>query len=325
MPLPNRRRLSPTLFYSYIASITLVAWLSFPIITRAGEPSQTAEKTYEVKIVRDLRYNDAEDYHQTKHLLDLFLPKGAKDFPVLFFVHGGGWRHGDKNFLGIYSALGTSFAKQGIGTAVINYRLSPEVKHPEHIKDVAKAFAWTEKNIGKYGGRADQVFLCGHSAGGHLVSLLATDESYLKAEGLKTSAIKAVMPISGVYAVPDDFLKSPFARRLFDSAFGEDADARNQAFPMAHVRTGLPPFYILYADGDFPGCDLVSKAFAKAVKDKKGTAEVLEVKKRNHLSIISNLSDDDDPAGKALLSYIRKHSKEADASADKGQNPTPSK
>src|SRR5205823_5671892 len=107
----------------------------------------------------------------------------------VFFVHGGAWRNGDKSgILGVYSALGRFLVRHGLGAVIINYRLSPAVRHPAHVQDVAKAFAWTHKNIARYGGRPDQIFLCGHSAGGHLVALLATDPTYLKAEGLTPAA-----------------------------------------------------------------------------------------------------------------------------------------
>src|SRR3954447_11650612 len=146
-----------------------------------SEAPPPAAKTFEVEVVADIDYYQGADADPIKHKLDLFLPKGHKDFPVLFFVHGGAWRQGDKNFFGFYSSLGKFYARRGIGTVVTNYRLSPKVTHPEHIKDVARAFAWTSKNISKYGGNPTALFLCGHSAGGHLVSLLATDRNYLKA------------------------------------------------------------------------------------------------------------------------------------------------
>src|SRR4029077_10844231 len=148
-----------------------------------------------------------------------------------------------------YSAIGERFAKQGIGAVVINYRLSPNVKHPEHIKDVARAFAWTSKNIAKQGGRPDQIFVCGHSAGGHLIALLATDESYLKSEGLSRTAIRGVIPISGVYDITFGGIN------LFETVFGKDEEVRRQASPLYHVEAGLPPFLILYADNDFRSCD----------------------------------------------------------------------
>ncbi len=229
-----------------------------PYLGHAGEiPAK--EKPFEVKTVRDVSYYDGPDAHKTKHKLDLFLPKDKKDFPVLLFVHGGGWRHGDKDFLGIYSAIGNMFAEHGIGAVVINYRLSPEVMHPEHIKDVAKAFAWTYKNIATYGGQKDNIVYC------------------------------------------------PVPERMFQGVFGKDPENRKNAFPINHVREGLPPFLIVYGDRDFPGCDKMSADFAKSLKEKKDEANALEVPKRNHFSIITSLPADDDPVGKAMLDFIAAH------------------
>src|ERR1700737_3961250 len=121
--------------------LPLVAVL-LAVPARADEPKSPAneDKLFEVEVVNDVAYNDAKDADPNKHKLDLYLPKGRKDFPVLFFVHGGGWIHGDRNFFGVYSTFGTRMAELGVGTVVISYRLSPQVMHPDHIKDVARAF-----------------------------------------------------------------------------------------------------------------------------------------------------------------------------------------
>lgn len=265
----------------------------------AGEkgPPPVAE-TYAVEVQRNLAYYEGADADKVKHKLDLYSPKGAKDRPVVLFVHGGAWVFGDKNFFGVYEALGKMFARHGVVAVIVNYRLSPGVKHPEHIKDVARAFAWTHRHIKEHGGRADQLFLCGHSAGAHLVSLLATDESYLKAEGLSGENIKGVMSISGVYEVPD---------KLFVEVFGSDAEVRKQAGPLTHVRAGCPPFLILYADKDYPFCDVLSEKFARALRDKKVPARTRAIEQRNHLDIIGKATHDEDPCGQALLDFIAKN------------------
>src|SRR5258708_1190656 len=150
-----------------------------PALADSPKPTAEAAKSFAVDVTKDIPYNDPKDPDPETHNPGLYRPKGQKDFTVLFFVHGGTWKSGDRK---IYVKLGEGFASQGIGCVIISYRLSPKVQHPAHIQDVAKAFAWTCDNIAKRGGRADQIFVCGHSAGGHLVSLLATDESYRKAE-----------------------------------------------------------------------------------------------------------------------------------------------
>src|SRR5262245_20984826 len=97
-------------------------------------PAAAAARSYGVTAVSDVAYYTGADADPVRHKLDLYLPEGAKDYPVLVFVHGGTWRSGRKER---YAPLGRVFARQGIGTVVINYRLSPQVKHPAHVQDVA--------------------------------------------------------------------------------------------------------------------------------------------------------------------------------------------
>jgi acetyl esterase/lipase len=264
----------------------------------ADHSTPSNHMVYEVEIKHDLTYYDGAEADKKKHKLDLYLPKGKTDFPVVMFVHGGGWVFGDKVFFGVHEGVGKMFARHGVGAVVTNYRLSPGVQHPEHIKDVARAFAWTYKHIAEYGGRPDELFLCGHSAGGHLVSLLATDESYLKAEALSLKNVKGVMPISGVYGIPDN---------MFNEVFGKDPVERKNAAPINHVHEGCPPFLIVYADHDYPFCDAMSEEFCKALKAKNVSAETLKIKDRNHIDVIGNTTKDDDPCAKALLEFVARH------------------
>src|SRR5262245_12611998 len=123
-------------------------------------------------------YRQGPDADPVRHRLDLYLPAGREGFPVVVLVHGGAWMVGDNRCCGLYSSVGRYLASRGIGVAMPNYRLSPRVRHPHHVRDVAEAVAWTRANIAQYGGDPSRLFLMGHSAGGHLVSLLATDRTY---------------------------------------------------------------------------------------------------------------------------------------------------
>ncbi|MBX9678595.1 MAG: alpha/beta hydrolase [Gemmataceae bacterium] len=159
-----------------------------------------------IERVRGIAYVEGKSADPVRHRLDLYFPKRPSEAPrpVIMLVHGGGWVRGDNRCCGLYSSVGEYLASQGFVVALPNYRLSPEVKHPEHVKDVAQAFAWLRDHAHEYGGDAGAVFLVGHSAGGHLVSLLTTDPRYLEAVGRKTSDIRGVVSLSGIYKIPDE-------------------------------------------------------------------------------------------------------------------------
>ena len=252
---------------------------------------------FEVEKHQNLVYNSAKDADPVRHKLDLYLPKGAKDFPVMMFVHGGKWKSGNKE---LYAPLGETFAKQGIGTAVINYRLSDSsgtIKHPDHIKDVAKAFAWVKNNCGKYGASKDKMFVSGHSAGGHLVALLATDDVYLKAEQCEASDIRGVVAVSGVYTI---------VPLVLGDIFGKDPEVCKAASPLNHITGKHPPFLIAYGNQDFPLLDQMAEQLGRKLTECKCDAKVMKLE-RDHYSIIRQMgTKPDDPLTKAMVEMMTK-------------------
>ena len=245
----------------------------------------------------DIAYRTDKDADKERHCLDVYVPKGKTDFPTVLFVHGGSWRSGNKN---MYAALGQSLAADGIGCVICNYRLSPKVQHPAHVEDVAKAFAWTAANIAKYGGKKESLFLCGHSAGGHLVSLLATDPQYLKAEKLSPADVKGVAALSGVYQIAAEV-------KLFESAFGSDDKVCQQASPLTHAGGKHPPFLLAYADTDFPQLDKMAENMNAALKKADTPVELVKCKDRNHYTIIIQFVNRTDPLNKRFREFVEKN------------------
>ena len=271
-------------------------FILLPSLPAADEAVTLTGGNFEVEVVADVPYYEAKGGDPNKRKLDLYLPRGHKDYPVLLFVHGGGWTKGDRKG---FEKLGRMFAKNGVGTAVISYRLTPEVQHPGHIEDVAGAFAWTQQNIAKHGGRPDKMFLSGHSAGGHLVALLATDETYLKAQKLTLGDVKGVIPISGVYTLSTGH---------FTRVFGEDEEVRRKASPQTHVRGNLPPMLVLVAAKESANFIKMAEEFAEALTKAKSTAECIKAADRNHGTIAASLANEDDPTTQAMLKFIARYS-----------------
>jgi acetyl esterase/lipase len=295
----------------------------------------------EVTQLRDISYYDGPQPDPVRHKLDLFLPKGKKDYPIVLLVHGGAWMVGDNRCCGLYSSVGEFLARQGIGVAMPNYRLSPTVKHPEHIKDVARAFAWTKRHIAEHGGDPRQLYLVGHSAGGHLVALLATDEQYLKAEGCQSADIQGVVGISGVYRIPagkaeielggssqlalrlDEMMPIrgvsaargpkaplrgglPIRLNIFGPAFGDDPNARLEASPVHHVRKGLPPFLLLSADHDLPILPGLADEMHETLRKHGVASRLLTIENRNHNSIVFKAIEANDPVAQAIVAFVRR-------------------
>jgi acetyl esterase/lipase len=281
----------------------LLAALPLSLPARASEPPAPA-KHYEVQVFpQRLYYDVAKDPDRDSHRLDVFSPKGKTGCPTVFFVHGGAWLIGRKdNYFGIYGygTIARCLAERGLVVVLPNYRLSPGVRHPEHIKDVARAFAWTCRNAARYGGDPAQIFLCGHSAGGHLVTLLATDESYLKKEGRSRQDIRGVVSISGVYCLEDlelkmsagaagDWLHVSTRLSPFAVVFGSDPETFKQASPITHVGPDLPPFLLMNAGLDYWPLRKMTRDFAAALQENCCEVWVKEVPWRTHETLVFDI------------------------------------
>jgi acetyl esterase/lipase len=290
----------------------------------------------EVLRVKDVTYCTGARQDADRHCLDLFLPKDRKDFPVIVLVHGGAWCVGDNRCCGLYSSVGEFLASRGIGVVLPNYRLSPHVKHPEHVKDVARAIAWTHNHIAEYGGNPAHLFLVGHSAGGHLVALLATDEKYLNAEGLAHKNIRGVVGVSGVYRITPGKVEAtlggsfrldemfplrsttstPSNRggihlsvNVYAVGFGDDPQVRADASPINHVHPGLPPFLLINAENDLPTLPGMAEEFFQALKENGCEACRAVIPGRNHNSVFFCAMQSSDLVARAIEEFVRSHSR----------------
>jgi acetyl esterase/lipase len=244
-----------------------------------------AKALFEVETEKGVAYTGKEGNERQQ--LDLYLPKGAKNYPVFVFIHGGGWTKGSKAG---FAKHGNTFASHGVGFVSVGYRLDPVPPFPANIEDVAAAFAWVHANLGKRGANVGQIYVSGHSAGGHLVALLASDGSYLKTHKLSAANIKGVVPISGVFTV---------SGKLFG-----DEESSKKASPMTHVKADLPPFLIFYADKEAGGLGKQAEQFGEAMQKVKNTATVRMIKDRDHRTIMQNVAQFDDPVTHEIFAFI---------------------
>ncbi len=249
---------------------------------------------YAIHVFQDVIYYQGEGFNSNKHRLDIYHPVMRPGAPVLMFVHGGGWTFGDKS---LYAHVGQTFAQRGLTTVLINYRLTPEVQHPGHIEDVARAFAWIHQNISIFGGDPENIFLSGHSAGGHLVSLLALNQNYLQVHGLSNNVIKGVAAISGVYLIEPDSV-------VLRSVFTRNPQTRADASPIHQFSLPAPPFLFLYAQFDLITLDIQARELYRLFVKNRGQAEIQEIRFRNHDSIVERIGHFNDATTGEIQQFI---------------------
>ncbi|MBN2308390.1 MAG: alpha/beta hydrolase [Candidatus Hydrogenedentes bacterium] len=233
------------------------------VVLVAGCPYLSGLAPCVADVWRGIEYADRPGADGPLTSLDVYSPRNAEGAPVVIYVHGGSWRTGDKRRVRFKP---TAFAAEGYVFVSINYRLSPAVQHPAHVEDVAAAIVWIHEHVAEFGGDPDALFLLGHSAGAHLVALVATDERYLAGEGASLDVVKGVVGLdAGAYDIPLLMaMGEPGTLTRIWLAFGSDPAVLEDASPTAHVEAdkGIPPFLLVHA-----GPRLASAVQAETFRD----------------------------------------------------------
>jgi arylformamidase len=179
----------------------------------------------------DVPYGD-----HAAHRLDVYQPAKAEGAPLLFMVHGGGWRIGDKANPRSISNKVSRWVAKGYMVVSINYRMLPEAQPVEQAEDVAKALAFTQRSARAWGGDTARVLVMGHSAGAHLVSLLTSDPAIIERHGGQPWLATVALDSAAF-----DVVEIMKARHLglYDAAFKADPVYWQQASPL-HRLMGKP-------------------------------------------------------------------------------------
>lgn len=185
--------------------------------------------------------------------LDFYKAKNAAaSAPLVIFVHGGGWKRGDKR-----NATGTDevthYTGLGYHLASINYRLVPGATVEQQAADVAAAIAHLHKNAASLGIDRSHIVLMGHSAGAHLSALVGTDPRYLEAAGLSLDTLAGVIPLDGAaYDVPAQMTDgAKIMQDTYVEAFGTEPERQKALSPFHHAAgPNAPSFLILHVDRD---------------------------------------------------------------------------
>jgi acetyl esterase/lipase len=162
-----------------------------------------------------------------KQTLDLYRPASGKPARLIVFLHGGGWRGGDKN-LGRF--LAGPLLAQGYAVASLNYRLAAPIPPSAEVQDAALGIAYLQHNAARFGLDGGRFAVMGHSSGAHMVALLGVDAGYLRRAGVDPATLAAVVTLDGVFDVHANLTDFPNERR--ERVFGNDPAAWKAISPV---------------------------------------------------------------------------------------------
>ena len=290
---------------------TMFVLIGLPVLLGDQQAGGTATQ----QVHRDQAYAEPRNERQ---MLDVFAPAGAKNRPIVFWIHGGGWQKGDKKEM---HAKPQAFTDKGFVFATTNYRFIPNVTLQQMTGDVAKSIRWVYDHAAEYGGDRETIFVMGWSAGAQLAALICTDDRYLKAEGLALTNIKGCVPLDADTFYPalqiDTLAARPGARNPspYRSKFPEGSDRELSSVLYVTKDKGIPPFLILHIAGrPESGTAIQALVLANALQVAGVPVQVVAAEGKTHLTLDSDLGLPNEASTKAVFDFLDRVLKKAGSS-----------
>jgi acetyl esterase/lipase len=246
-----------------------------------------------------------------KRRLDLYLPPGAAaGFPIVVFVHGGYWSALDRRWLqpllGAHGNVGVAFARHGIAAAIIGYRQYPNVQHgDDSLNDIATAVRFVQASCPSWG--CGPLFVVGHSAGGHLVSLLAMDDRILLRNGVAAGTVAGFVSIDGIFNLSASLAAfTPEQAAIMRKLFGPDDATLAIHSTISYARREHPRLLFLDSTDDEKVCRDAFSAMKARMTEVGSPAQFVELPGLGHNETIVRIGMDSDPVMPSLLAFVRR-------------------
>lgn len=259
------------------------------------------------KRTKDIPYvaGNVPGFDPQRHILDVYAPKrvSATPRPVVVFIHGGNWNSGKKD---IYWFIGRRLARQGVVAVIVNYRLAPGVQVPAMADDCARAVLWAKQHMADYGGDPNRLYVMGHSAGGGLAALLATEDTLFTKLGLAGNPVKgAILNDPAGINMYDYLLKMEYPTdRQYLVPFGKDPEGWRAVSPLFKVRPGLPPMLLYTGERTYPSILTGTKAFYDKLRAAGVSAQYRVLPRKKHVPMVTQLFWKNNVIYRDLLPFV---------------------
>ncbi|MEO6186077.1 MAG: alpha/beta hydrolase [Steroidobacteraceae bacterium] len=227
--------------------------------------------------VEDIAFGDGP-----RRGMDIYAPRqraAGPAGPLVVFWYGGAWMEGSKHD---YRFVGAALASRGLVTAIPDYRLYPEVRFPEFLRDAAAAVARAQREAPRHGADAARTVLGGHSAGAYIAAMLALQPEYLREAGVDPASVVGFFGLSGPYAIVPD---TQALKEIFNS---RAQPAQFQA--IAQVSAKAPRALLIHGSADTVVYVSHSEKLAQALRAQGVSVELRIIPGRRHVDTVLALS-----------------------------------
>lgn len=234
-------------------------------LAASGQSVEAVPNTPGYHVVEGVPFLQADD---ATYLADFYVPEGSGPFPAILFIHGGGWRGGDRKQLRRQAIF---MAQHGMVGMAIDYRLAPAHPFPAALADSRSGLAFLRAHAAQYHVDPSRIALVGSSAGAHLAALTATTAGQ-PGKGVP-DGVQAVVAFNGIF----DFAAMPPSTMVSDFLGGSCSarhDICTEASPVDHVHPGLPAFLVLHGTADKTAPYEQAKAFVDKLKAAGNSVEL---------------------------------------------------
>jgi arylformamidase len=227
--------------------------------------------------------------------MDIFF-SGQPNAPLLVFIHGGYWQGLDKNQ---FSHIADGFVHAGVATAVVNYGLAPDVKMDEIVRQNRNAIAWIWRQGNNFGYDPNRIYVCGHSAGGHLAALLAATDWVSLDRALPSQLIQCICAVSGIFDL------EPIRLSYLNDVLGMDAAVSKRYSPVYHLPD--KPISLILAVGDLETDEYhrQTQIFAESWRSKGLPIDILHMVGLHHYSVVNEIARAKSPLNQAIMGQIK--------------------
>jgi arylformamidase len=265
-------------------------------------------KRQDVRYRLDVPYTSGSS--DPKQQLDLYLPVGvAPGFPVVIFVHGGYWSALDRRWLqallGTHGNVGVAFARHGVAAAIVGYRQYPNIQRgDDSLDDIATAVRFVHASCPSWG--CGPLFVVGHSAGGHLVSLLGMDDRILRRNRVDPAAVAGFVSLDGIFDIEASLSNfTPEQAATMRKLFGPEDKTLARYSTISYARREHPRLLFLDSTKDEKVCRDAFRDMKARMAAVGSPAQFAELPGLGHNEAIVRIGMDDDPVMPSLLAFIR--------------------